>query len=320
VSESGVGDVERLVGDVERLEQARLDYERTVSAPRHHPLARQSLLFMRQHGKAVLSVAIPLSLAAKIVAVAHGDQSKAASIATESDKAKIVFGLGVQLLPPLLLLIGSLLADEVLARSLKRALLREVRSSSIRDVPLLDLVFALALLLLMLLGVRLLIWPYEVLLLVFGGYVICFYPFARLLLWTLRRRRRKKSRSISNTAAYPAAGPKKASILADPKKLYNFSTIGFLLTFFISCYGALDDTPWLPPNNVTVQGKTYVAYVLYEEFGNVTLLRDSDRNVLYFKEEDVGGRTVCTRSSRATTRSIEEIWFKHIREMRPHCA
>lgn len=303
--------------DQARLEAAveALASKWASATPLQDNLVQGLLRLIREQGKGLLAVAVPLSIAIKIVAVAHGDQGKAAAIATESDKAKIVFGLGVQLLIPLLILVGIFLSSEVSDRSTTRAVVHYARKklglpTPSRTTRVLSLGVDLALLVLLALSVRLVSWPVGSLLLGFGVLAFLSGPLLRLRL----RRSARKAQGVP-------ANDDTSTVSPEPEPTpFTFIALLLMMSFLSSCLYALDDRPWLPPNNVTVDHRTYVAYVLSEESGNITLLQESSRNVIYLKEQDVTKREICRDRSGGPGRSLEAIFFTGVRDERPKCA
>lgn len=243
---------------------------------------------------------VALWIPLKMLRVAHGDTTTALAVLEAADKATVVAGVLIQLLPSAVLLAwawcclaaaGQLGRISAAARgrggpgaeaAAKRALLRLV--ALVVPGALLGWLAAAAV-----------SWPAT------AAAAACVTPLAAGGYW-LARRGRGDSDGPSVLPQGLRDRPVRVAIVAT-------AAVGLLVLAVadLALTGPLNDRVWLPPRAVTTGDGTSVVYVLRDDGDQRTVLSDAPREVLVLDDSDVGEERLCAPGGRVDSRSLWDL-------------
>ena len=219
------------------------------------------------------ALAATMIVSLRVLTVAHLNLPTALQLVSLTDTAKVLLGLAVLFFEPFLIVVAlyvHLVCSETLHDVIKAA-----RSKMPFEVSNRSIFFAF-------------MWPLVV--------VMAFAFFATrgglliligVALWTFQRA--WIDSKPSDPASSPGTRPK-------PSLAFRLTLIiaGMILMGVGFAMVALDDTPWLPPEQIVlVNGSVMVGYVVAESNSELTVLRDSDRSIITVSASQVRSQTLC---------------------------
>lgn len=234
------------------------------------------------HAAAVAAASLVVLVPLKVLRVAHGNVSTALAVSQSADKSVVLAGSLVLLTP--LLLAGAVLVTAYLAARC----LRSVRAAGVAGGGTLSGHTKMA--------TRHLLWltaPLAVQLWLLAA--VCPWPSA---CFTVLLAALIALVTILRPIRATAPGPGHRWLLRlSPARLAAGAFGTLLLTGLLAVDPVLspllEDTVWLPPHRLEVQGSTVVGYVLEQDDRQIILLAEDTRVVLQLPRADVTSDVLC---------------------------
>ena len=236
------------------------------------------------------ALAAALIVSLRVWSVAHLNLSVALQLLTLTDASKVLLGLAVVTLPSIMIFVAlyvHAVCTEILTGAIKSA-----RSKEPVHFPNRSLLFFL-------------LWaPVVAVAIAFVSLVSGALIVAGGLLLTIQRLvvgSRPKPRA-EEPAPHPEVGskpkPKAEEPAPHPEMTFRYRVtlimVGLALIGFGFTLTCFDDTPWLPPDQITLtNGAVVVGYVAAESSSEFTVLLNSDRNIIDIPATEVKRQELC---------------------------
>jgi hypothetical protein len=143
-----------------------------------------------------------------------------------------------------------------------------------------------------------LFWPWLVGLIFLLSWLVLFW-------WMARR----KTADDSHDKEAPEGEGRAAQVLSkfrSPRGIIRFY-MWLILIYFGLFFLLIDSTPWLPPENVEIQGmeQPLTAYVLNDDPAALVLLSEPERRLVRLPTSTINSRQFCRRTWRSAWRSAQ---------------
>lgn len=234
---------------------------------------------LTEHLAVVLSTMAAVTVVAKVWTVAHGGLTGIAAVVSTGGLTTLIGALlaGLPAIGTACLLAASVFVPEAMREG------DELRGPVVGTVAAIGIGFVLAPALWFAIGVGLFVFS----MLASGAAV------AARRAWARRSSRRLPF--LLRTSQNPNGASPMATLVL-------IAILGWLAV-------ATSDRPWLPSEDVTTTSGTVTGYVL-EDSSGVILMRESDRTVLRFADDEVTKRTVCSSDTRPTRSLMGRIFWR----------
>lgn len=263
------------------------------------------------HLASILAAVFALLIPLKVLRVAHGDTTIALGITTHGDKAAIVTGLLILLLPQGLAVVfgaacalsGKYLGQ--ISQTGEPAEMNEEERSRLKSAVS-KLVWCA---LLLAVGTWLLaaVAPWSVAV----AAVVIAVPFSGMVYWQESRPRK------------PVAHPERVKRLRRAslaKLLAGGVFVAAILAIDPFLTPVLDDRVWLPAHQLVLSsGHSEVAYIVSESDSAITILTEGDRSLVQIPRSTVSGDVLCHIQRNWSARSLWDLSLGNDRSSVPDC-